>query len=79
MQTEPILTKTSASIQDILGADLGRITVERGDSAGDNATDSKTAPMPGDQESIGAWPTDRRLIYGKRIRRQAHGIEATAI
>jgi hypothetical protein len=33
MQTEPILTKTSASIQDILGADLGRITVERGDSA----------------------------------------------
>jgi len=46
MQTEPILTKTSASIQDILGADLGRITVERGDSAGDNATDSKTAPMP---------------------------------
>jgi uncharacterized protein len=29
MQTEPILTETIASIQDILGADLDRITVER--------------------------------------------------
>ena len=28
MQTEPILTETIASIQDILGADLDRITVE---------------------------------------------------
>ena len=29
MQTEPILTETIASIQDILGTDLDRITVER--------------------------------------------------
>ena len=29
MQTEPILTETIASIKDILGADLDRITVER--------------------------------------------------
>jgi uncharacterized protein len=29
MQTEPILVETIASIQDILGADLDRITVER--------------------------------------------------
>ena len=29
MQTEPILTETIASTQDILGADLDRITVER--------------------------------------------------
>ena len=29
MQTEPILTETIARIQDILGADLDRITVER--------------------------------------------------
>ena len=29
MQTEPILTETIASIQDILGAHLDRITVER--------------------------------------------------
>jgi hypothetical protein len=29
MQTEPILTEAIASIQDILGADLDRITVER--------------------------------------------------
>jgi uncharacterized protein len=29
MQTEPILTETVASIQNILGADLDRITVER--------------------------------------------------
>ena len=28
MQTEPILTETIASIQDILGAELDRITVE---------------------------------------------------
>ena len=29
MQTEPILTETIATIQDILGADFDRITVER--------------------------------------------------
>jgi len=32
-------------------------------TAGDNATDSKTAPMPGDQESIGAWLRRNSLSF----------------